>query len=86
MQKIQEQIVQPIVAAGQLEGGYHIDLAGTADKLREAWQAHALQHPAGVHHHLPADGRAVRIVALSVRDHSHRAAGRRGRRARPVAA
>jgi HAE1 family hydrophobic/amphiphilic exporter-1 len=31
--------VQPIIAAGQLNGGYHIDLAGTADKLRQAWQA-----------------------------------------------
>ena len=27
------------IAAGQLEGGYHINLAGTADKLRETWQA-----------------------------------------------
>jgi HAE1 family hydrophobic/amphiphilic exporter-1 len=39
MLKIQDQIVQPMVAAGQLEGGYHIELAGTADKLREAWRA-----------------------------------------------
>lgn len=39
MQKIQGQIVQPMVAAGQLNGGYHVDLAGTADKLREAWKA-----------------------------------------------
>jgi HAE1 family hydrophobic/amphiphilic exporter-1 len=39
MQKIQQQIVQPIIASGQLEGGYHIHLAGTADKLRQAWQA-----------------------------------------------
>jgi HAE1 family hydrophobic/amphiphilic exporter-1 len=39
MHKIQNEIVQPIVAAGQLNGGYHIDLAGTADKLRQAWQA-----------------------------------------------
>ncbi len=39
MQKIQSQIVQPMIAAGQLEGGYHVDLAGTADKLREAWRA-----------------------------------------------
>ena len=41
----------------------------------------AIQRPAGLHHHLPADGRAVRVVALSVRDHSHRAARRRRRRA-----
>src|SRR3990172_4982930 len=39
MLRIQNEIVQPIVAAGQLEGGYHINLAGTADKLREAWKA-----------------------------------------------
>jgi hydrophobic/amphiphilic exporter-1 (mainly G- bacteria), HAE1 family len=39
MERIQNEIVQPIVAAGQLEGGYHINLAGTADKLRQAWQA-----------------------------------------------
>jgi HAE1 family hydrophobic/amphiphilic exporter-1 len=39
MLKIQDKIVQPIVAAGQLAGGYHIDLAGTADKLRQAWIA-----------------------------------------------
>jgi HAE1 family hydrophobic/amphiphilic exporter-1 len=39
MEKIQREIVQPIVASGQLEGGYHIHLAGTADKLRQAWQA-----------------------------------------------
>jgi HAE1 family hydrophobic/amphiphilic exporter-1 len=39
MVTIQDKIVQPIIAAGQLNGGYHIDLAGTADKLRQAWQA-----------------------------------------------
>jgi HAE1 family hydrophobic/amphiphilic exporter-1 len=39
MSKIQSEIVQPIIAAGQLNGGYHVDLAGTADKLREAWRA-----------------------------------------------
>jgi HAE1 family hydrophobic/amphiphilic exporter-1 len=39
MLTIQDKIVQPIIAAGQLNGGYHIDLAGTADKLRQAWQA-----------------------------------------------
>ena len=37
MLKIQDQIVQPIIASGQLEGGYHINLAGTADKLRSTW-------------------------------------------------
>jgi HAE1 family hydrophobic/amphiphilic exporter-1 len=39
MDKIQSEIVQPIVASGQLQGGYHINLAGTADKLRDAWHA-----------------------------------------------
>jgi HAE1 family hydrophobic/amphiphilic exporter-1 len=39
MIKIQDEIVQPIVASGQLNGGYHIHLAGTADKLRNAWNA-----------------------------------------------
>jgi HAE1 family hydrophobic/amphiphilic exporter-1 len=39
MVTIQSKIVEPIVASGQLQGGYHIDLAGTADKLREAWRA-----------------------------------------------
>jgi HAE1 family hydrophobic/amphiphilic exporter-1 len=27
------------VASGQLDGGYQVNLAGTADKLRETWQA-----------------------------------------------
>ncbi len=39
MLKIQDKIVQPMIAAGQLGGGYHIELAGTADKLRETWKA-----------------------------------------------
>jgi len=39
MQRIQERIVQPLMAAGQLEGGYQINLAGTADKLRQTWEA-----------------------------------------------
>ena len=68
--------------SGQLEGGYHINLAGTADKLRDDLAGAAVQHSAGLRHHLPADGRAVRVVALSVRDHSQRAARRGGRRAR----
>ncbi len=70
MTEIQQQIVQPIVASGQLEGGYHINLAGTADKLRQAWQAMRFNILLACHHHLLVDGRAVRIVALSVRDHS----------------
>jgi hydrophobic/amphiphilic exporter-1 (mainly G- bacteria), HAE1 family len=39
MTRIQEQIVDPIIASGQLQGGYHINLAGPADKLRNAWNA-----------------------------------------------
>jgi HAE1 family hydrophobic/amphiphilic exporter-1 len=39
MDRINEQIVGPIRASGQLEGGYRIALAGTADKLRETWGA-----------------------------------------------
>jgi HAE1 family hydrophobic/amphiphilic exporter-1 len=39
MDRIQEQIVDPLVAEGQLEGGYQIALAGTADKLRATWLA-----------------------------------------------
>jgi HAE1 family hydrophobic/amphiphilic exporter-1 len=39
MSQIRDQIVAPMIASGQLEGGYHIELAGTADKLREAWKA-----------------------------------------------
>jgi HAE1 family hydrophobic/amphiphilic exporter-1 len=31
--------VKPIADSGQLTGGYHINLAGTADKLRNAWNA-----------------------------------------------
>jgi HAE1 family hydrophobic/amphiphilic exporter-1 len=33
MQQLQTQIVQPLYASGQLDGGYRITLAGTADKL-----------------------------------------------------
>jgi HAE1 family hydrophobic/amphiphilic exporter-1 len=40
MQRIQAQIVAPIIAQGALEGGlYQINLAGTADKLRATWSA-----------------------------------------------
>jgi HAE1 family hydrophobic/amphiphilic exporter-1 len=39
MTRIQQNIVQPIVDSGQLEGGYQINLAGTADKLRDTWRA-----------------------------------------------
>ncbi len=39
MAGINNQIVQPLRDAGQLEGGYRIALAGTADKLTESWKA-----------------------------------------------
>ncbi|MEX1095799.1 MAG: efflux RND transporter permease subunit [Planctomycetales bacterium] len=39
MERIQTQIVQPLYQSGQLEGGYRINLAGTADKLRDTWGA-----------------------------------------------
>jgi HAE1 family hydrophobic/amphiphilic exporter-1 len=39
MLTIQNQIVQPLRESGRLEGGYQINLAGTADKLRNTWQA-----------------------------------------------
>ena len=39
MEQIQSKIVAPMLASGQLEGGYRINLAGTADKLRSTWDA-----------------------------------------------
>jgi len=33
MVQIREQIVEPLIASGQLEGGYQVNLEGTADKL-----------------------------------------------------
>jgi len=39
MTTIQEKIVQPMLESGQLDGGYQINLAGTADKLRDTWGA-----------------------------------------------
>jgi hydrophobic/amphiphilic exporter-1 (mainly G- bacteria), HAE1 family len=36
---IRANIVGPLQAEGALEGGYRINLAGTADKLRDTWQA-----------------------------------------------
>ncbi|MFN4259309.1 MAG: efflux RND transporter permease subunit [Gemmataceae bacterium] len=40
MDRLQQQIVQPLIASGELEGGlYQINLAGTADKLRSTWKA-----------------------------------------------
>ncbi|TWT29402.1 Multidrug resistance protein MdtB [Posidoniimonas corsicana] len=39
IKRIESEIVAPIRASGQLEGGYRIALAGTADKLSETWRA-----------------------------------------------
>jgi HAE1 family hydrophobic/amphiphilic exporter-1 len=39
MSRIQSQIVQPLLETDQLAGGYQINLAGTADKLRDTWEA-----------------------------------------------
>jgi HAE1 family hydrophobic/amphiphilic exporter-1 len=39
METIRDDIVAPLVASGQLEGGYQVNLAGTADKLRDTWLA-----------------------------------------------
>lgn len=34
-----EQVIEPLRQQGRLEGGYAINLAGTADKLRQTWDA-----------------------------------------------
>ncbi|TWU24259.1 Multidrug resistance protein MdtB [Novipirellula galeiformis] len=39
LQRIETQIIDPIRASGQLDGGYQIALSGTADKLRDTWLA-----------------------------------------------
>lgn len=36
---IRDEIVRPMQRSGQLDGGYRIDLAGTADKLNATWEA-----------------------------------------------
>jgi HAE1 family hydrophobic/amphiphilic exporter-1 len=37
MDQITNQIIAPLQASGQLQGGYNVGLAGTADKLRSTW-------------------------------------------------
>ncbi|MDX1945930.1 MAG: efflux RND transporter permease subunit [Pirellulaceae bacterium] len=37
MDLISEQVIAPLQASGELQGGYGINLAGTADKLRSTW-------------------------------------------------
>ncbi|WP_146521668.1 efflux RND transporter permease subunit [Stieleria varia] len=39
MQRIETEIVAKMRESGQLDGGYRIGLAGTADKLRDTWNA-----------------------------------------------
>jgi hydrophobic/amphiphilic exporter-1 (mainly G- bacteria), HAE1 family len=39
MDLIAEQVIAPLQASGQLQGGYNIGLAGTADKLRSTWSS-----------------------------------------------
>ncbi|HEY3391333.1 MAG TPA: efflux RND transporter permease subunit [Lacipirellulaceae bacterium] len=39
MSRIENDIVAPLRDAGRLTGGYQINLAGTADKLRDTWDA-----------------------------------------------
>ena len=39
LEVIQGKIVAPMVESGQLDGGYRITYAGTADKLRNTWEA-----------------------------------------------
>lgn len=39
MDIITKEVVNPLQASGQLAGGYHIGLEGTADKLRSTWHS-----------------------------------------------
>lgn len=39
MGRLTEQIIEPLRQAGRLDGGYMINLSGTADKLRQTWDA-----------------------------------------------
>ncbi len=39
MANIRSEIIQPLIESGQLGPGYRINLAGTADKLRNTWDA-----------------------------------------------
>ncbi|MDZ4689659.1 MAG: efflux RND transporter permease subunit [Planctomycetaceae bacterium] len=36
---IRRDVMQPLLDSGQLQGGYRLTLAGTADKLRQTWSA-----------------------------------------------
>jgi HAE1 family hydrophobic/amphiphilic exporter-1 len=39
MERITDQIVEPLIRAGELGDDYQINLSGTADKLRSTWRA-----------------------------------------------
>ena len=39
MDRITTQVIAPLQASGQLQGGYNVNLAGTADKLRSTWRS-----------------------------------------------
>lgn len=39
MQILQTKIIRPLRESGQLDGGYRVNLAGTADKLSSTWEA-----------------------------------------------
>lgn len=39
MNRIQTEIVQPLRDSGRLDGGYRINLSGTADRLKQTWDA-----------------------------------------------
>jgi HAE1 family hydrophobic/amphiphilic exporter-1 len=39
MDRIQTEIVQPLRESGRLDGGYRINLSGTADRLKQTWDA-----------------------------------------------
>ena len=39
MQRVDSEVISPLYESGTLDGGYMVTLSGTADKLREAWQA-----------------------------------------------
>lgn len=39
LETIETEIIAPLRASGQLDGGYQVNLSGTADKLRDTWDA-----------------------------------------------
>lgn len=39
LKRINDEIVMPLRQSGQLEGGYQLNLSGTADKLRDTWDS-----------------------------------------------